>query len=181
MIAPSSLTLIPHQGTLGSVAQTTGIGTFAETDAQYWRAEAEWRNLPAGDWGKLMAQLLHSETVALGVPMDRLGNPAGSPQLDGEQSGETVQTTGWEEGATLEPGEYVTVGDRLHQVQEPMSAGSEGEAELVVWPPVEAEEDAAISYEEVTPVWRLDPTSDPESRLTQSGIYTVRAALVEDR
>lgn len=180
MPAPSRLTITPYRGALSSTAPTSGVRTAADTEAQYWLAEASWENLDARQWGEVMGALVDGG-VLLGVPMDRFGSPDGSPQLDGTQSGETVQTTGWAadtEGLLL-PGEYVQVGTRLHHVQEQVDSDASGNAEVVVWPPVEADANAVIAYDSPKGRWVVE--GDVESRQRAPNIYRVSVTLVEDR
>jgi|GEM_PF-6230163 len=181
MPAPSRMTVIAHRGALSSTAPTSGVRTAADTEAQYWIAEASWENLDARQWGEVMGALLDGRTVELPIPMERLGTPFGSPQLDGAQDGETVQTIGWTEDTEglLLPGEYVQIGDRLHHVQESVDSDSSGAAEMVVWPPVEAEDNAQIAY--AAPAGRWVVEGDVDSRQRAPSIYTVRVGLVEER
>ena len=118
-------------------------------------------------WAFLMACRGRLNVFQFGDPKASAprGNPVGNPGLDPDvvQSGIAIQTVGWTPNAqgVLLPGDWFSIGYRLHCVIAQVNADSNGNATIEIWPNVRENPLAWTPIITASPkgLWRLKSSS----------------------
>ena len=109
---------------------------MSETDAAVWQAWILKLNGSAGTF-------YFSDTIGAAGN----GTVNGNPVVNGAgQTGQTLNTTGWDPGDEVVTGDWISIEDRLYKILEDASESS-GNMALTLWPAVDAPADTApLSY-----------------------------------
>ena len=136
-----------------TAAVASGVSPFTNTEqlqvheGEFWRFTLQlppMRRALAAPWKATLLALNGQEgSILLGDPTGRtpLGNPVGSPVVDGAgQRGRTLQTRGWTPDAVnvLKASDYIGLGGgltaRMYSVTNDVSVDSAGDAAIPIWP-----------------------------------------------